>query len=107
MRKGTGDGDALLLSAGEGDTSLADDGFVSFWEAEDVFMHGSIGKKLNLKLSNPAIEALIIDLLFETDEQYFKRIGKNIYVLNFGKRISITINSNTNRVITVDRMKKS
>jgi len=42
-------------------------------------VYGRINKKLNLKLSNPAIEALIIDLLFETDEQYFKRIGKNIY----------------------------
>ncbi len=67
--------------------------------------YGRINKKLNLNLSNVEIEALIIDLIIETDEQNFKRIGKNIYVLNFGKKISITINSNTNRVITVDRMK--
>lgn len=68
-------------------------------------VYGRINKKLNLNHSNPAIEVLIIDLLIETDERNFKRIGKNIYVLNFGKKISITINSNTNRVITVDRMK--
>jgi hypothetical protein len=64
-----------------------------------------INKEDNLCLSNSEIEALIIDLIIETDDRNFKRIGKNIYVLNFYNKISITINSNTNRVITVDRMK--
>ncbi|MBP7306461.1 DUF3781 domain-containing protein [Candidatus Brachybacter algidus] len=68
-------------------------------------VYGRINKKLNLCLSNSEIEALIIDLIIETDDRNFKRIGKNIYVLNFYNKISITINSNTNRVITVDRMK--
>ena len=68
-------------------------------------VYGRINKKLNLCLSNSEIEALIIDLIIETDDRNFKRIGKNIYVLNFYNKISITINSNTNRVITADRMK--
>ncbi len=70
-------------------------------------VYGRINKKLKLSLSIHEIEEMISELINETDEKSFKKIGKNIYVLNFDKQISITINSNTNRVITLDRMRNA
>ena len=69
-------------------------------------VYGRINKKLKSNLSKSAIEKIIIDIIKETQEIFFKRFGKNIYVTNSGKNIKITINSNTYRVITVDRITK-
>ena len=69
-------------------------------------VYGRINKKLNTNLSKPEIEKILIDIIKETQEIFFKRIGKNVYVTNSGKNIKITINSNTYRVITVDRIAK-
>ena len=65
-----------------------------------------INKKLNLELSKPDIEAFILAVILETDEPGFQKKGKNIYITNTDKKIILTINSNTNRIITVDQLKE-
>ncbi len=65
-----------------------------------------INKKLNIKFSKKQIEEYIFNILKETDEILFSGIGKNIYIINTENNIRITINSNTFRVITVDRIEK-
>jgi len=64
-----------------------------------------INKKLNVKLSKKQIEKFIFKTLKETDEFFFKKNGKNIYVTNAKNNVIITINSYTFRVITVDKIK--
>ena len=64
-----------------------------------------ISKKLNSKFSKSEIEKMLFDIITETQEIFFQRIGKNIYVTSQEKNIRITINSNTYRVITVDVIK--
>jgi ribosomal protein L28 len=65
-----------------------------------------INKKLNVKLSTEQIEELLSEVIAKTDEHFFEKAGKNYYVTNTGYNIRITINSNTFRVITVDRIYK-
>ena len=65
-----------------------------------------INKKLKTELSKLEIEKMLLDILNETQEKYFKKIGKNIYVNNSDNNIKITINSNTFRIITVDKIVK-
>lgn len=67
-------------------------------------VYGRINKKLNTEFSKSEIEKMLFDILFETQKQYFQKIGKNIYVINPEKNIKITINSYTNRIITVDKL---
>jgi hypothetical protein len=43
----------------------------------------------------------------ETQEMFFQRIGKNIYVTSQARDMKITINSNTYRIITVDKLNKA
>jgi hypothetical protein len=43
-------------------------------------------------------------MIKETEEKFFEKIGKNIYVSNRKRNISITVNSNTFRIITVDKL---
>ena len=64
-----------------------------------------INKKLHAQLSKKQIEALIFEVINKTEEKFFEKIGKNYYVTNRDNDIRITINSNTLRIITVDRMK--
>lgn len=66
-----------------------------------------INKKLNLQLSELEIEKMIFDTIQETQEKYFQNIGKNIYITNKEKNIRITINQNTNRIITAEKVSKS
>ena len=68
-------------------------------------VYGRINKKLNINFSKTKIEAYIFKILNETDIKFFTRIGKNFYVFNKENNIRITINSNTFRVITVDKIK--
>lgn len=56
-----------------------------------------INRKMNLQLSKAKIESIIFDILHETDELNFQRIGKNIYVSNPGANL---------RIITVDKLDK-
>ena len=65
-----------------------------------------INKKLNINFSNKQIEEFIFKTLKETDENFFSKKGKNFYVENVEEKIRITINSNTFRIITVDRIGK-
>jgi len=65
-----------------------------------------INKKLNSKFQKNQIEVYLFKILKETDIIFFTKTGKNIYVLNTKNNIRITINSNTFRVITVDKIEK-
>jgi hypothetical protein len=66
-----------------------------------------INKKLDSKFSKSEIEKMLFDIVEETQEIFFQKIGKNIYVTNREKNIKITINSNTYRIITVDKLNKT
>lgn len=63
-----------------------------------------INKKLNSQFSKPEIEKMFLTIINETQEMFFQRIGKNIYVTSLEKNIKITINANTYRIITVDKI---
>lgn len=65
-----------------------------------------INKKLSTDLSNRQIELYIEGILINTDESFYEKTGKNYYVSNIEYNIRITINSNTYRVITVNRIEK-
>jgi len=67
-------------------------------------VYNRINKKLNIKFSKKQIEEFLFKILKETNEIYFQKNGKNIYVTNTENNIIITINSNTFRVITVDKV---
>lgn len=69
-------------------------------------VYGRINKKLKSDFSKVEIEANIFEVIMETPINGFERIGKNYYISNIDKNIRITINSNTFRVITVDRISK-
>ncbi|MDR0438162.1 MAG: DUF3781 domain-containing protein [Bacteroidales bacterium] len=64
-----------------------------------------INKKLNTKFSKNEIEKLMFDVIQETNENCFEKIGKNYYITNTEHNIKITVNSNTFRIITVDKVK--
>ncbi len=70
-------------------------------------VYGRINKKLNSEYSNPEIKKLLYDIINLTQEEFFEKRGKNIYVSNLENNIRITINSNTYRIITVDKIEKS
>ena len=69
-------------------------------------VYGRINNKLNIELSNNKIEEMIFAIINETDETEFKKTGKNIYSTNNERNIRLTINSYTNRIITVDKLNK-
>jgi len=64
-----------------------------------------INKKLNAKLSKEQIEKIMFDVIQKTDEKHFEKIGKNYYITNIEQNIRITVNSNTFRIITADKIK--
>ncbi len=68
-------------------------------------VYGRINKKLKINLSNNNIEEMIITIILETKDNQFIKIGKNIYITNTAKRIRLTVNSFTNRIITADKLK--
>ena len=67
-------------------------------------VYGRIAKKLNIELSKVKIEKLISTIITETDETNFQKKGKNIYITNNERKIRLTINSFTNRIITADTL---
>jgi hypothetical protein len=69
-------------------------------------VYGRINKKLNTTFTKEQIEVIILKMLRETDQTFYTKTGKNFYVLSPENNIRITINSNTFRVITVDRIAK-
>lgn len=67
-------------------------------------VYGRINKKLNMRLSKTKIEEMIFEIIRETEENKFKKTGKNIYISNNERNIMLTINSYTNRIITADKL---
>jgi hypothetical protein len=67
-------------------------------------VYDRINKKLSTDLSHGQIESFIDEVLKTTDEKFYVKTGKNYYVTNTSNSIRITINSNTLRVITVDKI---
>ena len=65
-----------------------------------------INKKLNTSFTKSEIETLICKVLTETTVDNFERKGKNFYIYNKEHNINVTVNSNTFRIITVDRFIK-
>jgi hypothetical protein len=65
-----------------------------------------INKKLNINFSKKEIEDFLLQILYETEEKYFIKKGKNYYITNQLNNIRVTINSYTFRVITADRINK-
>lgn len=69
-------------------------------------VYGRINKKLSTDLSNGQIELFIDEILKKTDEKYYVKTGKNYYVTNTENNVRLTINSNTFRIITADKINK-
>tara|TARA_R110002049_G_scaffold177632_1_gene344824 strand:+ start:283 stop:531 length:249 start_codon:yes stop_codon:yes gene_type:complete len=63
-----------------------------------------INKKLKTSFTNKQSEALIKKILQETAIENYLKKGKNFYISNKEYGIRITINSNTFRIITVDKL---
>ena len=72
-----------------------------------VLVYGRINKKLNSRFSNSEIEAMIYKLVTETPESDSQKTGKNIYITATERKIRVTVNSYTYRVITVDVIKNT
>ena len=68
-------------------------------------VYGRINKKLKTAYSKQEIEDLIYDSIDNAGEDCFEKIGKNFYITNYDKNIRIAVNSNTYRVITVEKIK--
>lgn len=67
-------------------------------------VYGRIRKKLKISKNNDEIEKLILEIINKTPSSLFEKIGKNYYINNPKWGVRITINSNTNRIITVDKI---
>lgn len=67
-------------------------------------VYSRIRKKLSINSSDSEIETLILNCLKSTPEDNYIEEGKNIYVYNHRNNIRITVNSNTCRIITVDKL---
>ena len=63
-----------------------------------------INKKLNSKYSKSEIEKMLYEIIHDSEENLFQKTGKNIYLTNSEHNIRLTINSNTYRIITVDKI---
>ncbi|WP_166384229.1 DUF3781 domain-containing protein [Polaribacter sp. 11A2H] len=65
-----------------------------------------INKKLKTAFSKDETEKLIRNILEETTVENYLKKGKNFYVSSKEHNIRITVNSNTFRIITVDKILK-
>ncbi|WP_218597661.1 DUF3781 domain-containing protein [Polaribacter sp. NJDZ03] len=65
-----------------------------------------INKKLKTAFSKDETEKLIRNILEETTVENYLKKGKNFYVSSKEHNIRITVNSNTFRIITVDKVLK-
>ncbi len=63
-----------------------------------------INKKLGISLSKTDIESLIYRTILD-NYVTISKIGKNFYIKNPNNHIQVSVNSNTYRVITVDKIK--
>jgi hypothetical protein len=69
-----------------------------------TLVYERINKKLKTNFSNNKSEELIKKVLLETTLEGYIKKGKNFYISNAQYHTRIKINSNTFRVITVDRI---
>ena len=67
-------------------------------------VYGRINKKLKINFSKKQIEEYLLNILEETEIEFYTKTGKNYYIINSDNNIRITINSYTFRVITVDKI---
>ena len=67
-------------------------------------VYGRINKKLNINFSKKQIEEFVYKILKETEEKFYSKIGKNYYIENAENNVRLTVNSNTFRIITMDRV---
>lgn len=67
-------------------------------------VYNRINKKLNTDFSKTEIEKMIFEVIKNTEIKDIEKIGKNFYLSNPLKNIKITINPNTFRVITVNKI---
>ncbi|KAF0465707.1 DUF3781 domain-containing protein [Pediococcus pentosaceus] len=67
-----------------------------------TLVYQRINKKLDSVMDKLTIKNLITDCIKTADS--ISKNGKNYYVYNYKKNISVTINSNNFRVITVNRL---
>ena len=67
-------------------------------------VYGRINKKLNTTFSKSEIERLIFDLIDGVEEDTIQKVGKNYYIENQIHKVKITVNSNTFRIITVNKI---
>ena len=63
-----------------------------------------INKKLKTAFSKDETEQFIRKVLEETVIENYLKKGKNFYISNKDYNVIITVNSNTFRIITVDRI---
>lgn len=70
-------------------------------------VYGRINKKLNIELPNDKIEEMIRSIINETEESNFQQKGKNFYITNKTREVRLTINKNTFRVITADKLRQT
>jgi hypothetical protein len=68
------------------------------------FVYKRINKKLKTNFSKKQIERFMFKVLKKTEVKLFMKKGKNFYVTNIKNNVKITINSNTFRIITVDKL---
>ncbi|WP_303917979.1 DUF3781 domain-containing protein [Draconibacterium sediminis] len=68
-------------------------------------VYGRINKKLKIELPNDKIEEMVCSIINETEETNFQQKGKNFYITNKTRKVRLTINKNTFRIITLDRLK--
>jgi hypothetical protein len=69
-------------------------------------VYDRINKKLGAFYSKEESEILIKNVISKTEISKFQKIGKNFYISSKEYNIKITINSNTFRIITVDKLVK-
>lgn len=67
-------------------------------------VYGRINKKLGSVFSNKQIEEYILKIIYDTEERFISKIGKNYYITNHELQVRITINSYSYRIITIDKI---
>jgi hypothetical protein len=65
-----------------------------------------VNKKLQSKFSKIEIQKIIFEMMGQTNQSEFLKKGKNIYITNQNWNIILTVNSFTNRLITVTKLDK-
>ena len=70
-------------------------------------VYGRINKKLGINLTNDEIEEFIFKIINNAQKDEMVIIGKNYYISNYTENIKITINRNTTRIITADKIQKN